>query len=689
MLAGARRGVVSAGVPECVEAKMFDCSNPLDERYKVDFSDRLPDLDSPGARAFAATDSEQGDEAVYALVQERAVPLRLNVLEELLKEPVDFLTCPLATGLARIESPTGEVERLVTITKRPPGPSLAQKWDKSRGSIDQFIKGPFLGSIALALDGLAQKEARHRAIRPNNIFFGGKDHGGVVLGECFSAPAGSGQPDIFEPLERSLLPPDARGEGDEAADMYALGVTVLTLFLDEMPGEGRGRTEMFHARVSHGSFWALTASKELPGTLSTLLRGLLNDDPTERWTLRDLIQWVDGHAPQRTSGLANWTLSRPVKFAGNTYSDRRILAEALAANAEAGAAYLRDQDFVAWVQQVVASETMTDRIERLIGIGSDTDIVGDPAADGALVAKFCMFLDPLGPVRYCGLSLSIDGIGQTLAVAHKNRRQEDIDAITDLLSSGLMAALAEIAEGHNPLSHLWGDQIRAISSFARKKGPGVGIERVLYELNPALPCQSTRFSGGWAGSIGGALKALDRGLESLPQGSPMLDPHFMAFCASKDKSLVHTFVTLTHPNVDGGQAAVMLMELFGSLQGSQRTGPLKNLSARLAEQAKPVLQMLRNRKSREELAAKLSGMSAAGDLSSIVREVAFTHAKVEDSRAFSLARARYLELTHLRWKLEAGITGSDPEAQKFGAMGSAFVGFVILAVSTLVVFAGR
>jgi hypothetical protein len=470
--------------------------------------------------------------------------------------------------------------------------------------------------------------------------------------------------------------------------MYALGATVLALFLGETPGEGRGRSEMFHARVSHGSFWALSGSKELPGTLSTLLRGLLNDDPAERWTLRDLIQWVDGHAPQRTSGLANWTLSRPVKFAGNTYSDRRILAEAFSARIGEAAEFLRDQDFVAWVQQVLASENMSDRIERLIGLGSEADMVADGAADEALVTKFCMFLDPLGPIHYRGLCLSIDGIGQALAVAEKNSRKEDIEAITDLLSSGLMMALAEIGESHNPLSHLWGDRIREISARAGKKGPGVGIERVLYDLNPALPCQSERFSSGWAGTIGGALRALDRGLASLPQGAPMLDQHFMAFCASKDKALVHTFVTLTHPKVDGGQAAIMLMELFGSLQGSQRTGPLKNLSSRLAEQAKPVLKTLRNSKSRDALAAKLSGLAAGGDLSRIAREVSFTHAKVEDNRAFSLARARYLELTQLRWKLEAGITGSDPEAQKFGAIAASFIGFIVLAVATLVVFAG-
>ncbi len=667
---------------------MYNSSDPLDKRYTVAFTDRLAELDSPGARAFAAKNSENEEESIYALVQERGVPLRLDVLEALLEEPVDFLANPLATGLTTIESPTGEVERLVIIVKRPPGPSLARGWDKSRGSIDQFIKGPFLGSVALALNGLLEKDVRHRAIRPGNIFFGGEGHGGVVLGECFSAPAGSGQPDVFEPLERSILPPDARGEGDESADMYALGVTVLALFLGETPGEGRGRTEMFHARLSHGSFWALTASKQLPGSLSTLLRGLLNDDPDERWNLRDLIQWVDGHVPQRASGLANWTLSRPVKFAGSTYSDRRLLAEAFAGSVGEAAKFLRDQDFVAWVQQVVASESMSDRIERLIGIGSDVDIVGETSADEVLVAKFCMFLYPTGPVRYRGLLLTFDSIGQALASAHKNRRQDGIDAITELLSGGLMVALLEIAEARNATARASGDQIRAVSARAGKKGPGMGIERVLYDLNPALPCQSDRFRGGWAGSIGGALKALDKGLASLPEGAPMLDPHFMAFCIGRDKTLAHTFTTLAHPNVDGGQAAVMMLELFGSLQISARTGPLKNLSSRLAEQAKPIFKTLRNRQSRETLAARLSGLAAGGDLARITREVAFTRAKAEDNQAYALAQARFVELTRLRLKLEAGITGSDPDAQRFGAAGASFIGFIVLSVTALAVFAG-
>ena len=668
--------------------RMFNSGKLLDERYAIDFTDRLSELDSAGARAFVAQDSEEPDEQFYALVQERSVPMRLNVLEALMDEPIEFLTCPVATGLALIESPTGEVERLVTIAKRPPGPSLAGGWDKSRGSIDQFIKGPFLGSVALALDNLGQQEIHHRAIRPSNIFFAGDAHGGVVMGDCFSAPAGSGQPDVYEPLERSILPPDCRGEGDEAADLFALGVTVLELFLGETPGEGRGRTEMLHARISHGSFWALTASKELPGALSTLLRGLLNDNPTERWDLRDLIQWVDGHAPQRPTGMANWMLSRPVKFAGETYSDRRILAEAMSGSVPEAAAFLREQDFVAWVQQVVASESMSDRVERLIGIGSDTDIVGDPISEEALVSKFCMFLDPLGPARYRGTVVSFDGVGQALAAAQKNNRLEQVEVIAEMLSGGLMLALIEIAETHNPLSHTCGDEIRAISALAGKKGPGVGVERVLYDLNPALPCQSSRFRGGWAGTIEGALMALDQGLPSQPQGAPMLDQHFMAFCASKERALVHSFTTLTHPNVDGGQAAVLMMELFGSLQAGGRARNLSNLSNRLAEQAKPVLRTLRNKKEREALAAKLHELASDGDLTRILREVAFTRARAEDDRGYSMAVARFQELSRLRKKLESGITGSDPEAQKYGAMIAAVFGFFVLSAAALVVFSG-
>lgn len=132
----------------------------------------------------------------------------------------------------------------------------------------------------------------------------------------------------------------------------------------------------------------------------------------------------------------------------------------------------------------------------------------------------------------------------------------------------------------------------------------------------------------------------------------------------------------------------MMLELFGSLQISERTGPLKNLSSRLAEQAKPIFKTLRNRQSREALAARLSGLAEGGDLARITREVAFTRVKAEDNQAYALAQARFAELTRLRLKLEAGITGSDPDAQRFGAAGASFVGFIVLSVTALAVFAG-
>ena len=75
----------------------------------------------------------------------------------------------------------------------------------------------------------------HRAIRSDNLFFRDAADGPATLDECLSAPPGRNQPDAFEPIESAMAWPHGRGDGTLASDMFALGVTVVTLLSGRWP----------------------------------------------------------------------------------------------------------------------------------------------------------------------------------------------------------------------------------------------------------------------------------------------------------------------------------------------------------------------------------------------------------------------------------------------------------------------
>ena len=77
-----------------------------------------------------------------------------------------------------------------------------------------------------------------------------------------------------------------RGPGSLLDDTYAIGVTTLTLLTGQVPCQGMSNEEVLEAKLSKGSYAALAQQARITLTVMEALRGLLNDDPQERWTLK-------------------------------------------------------------------------------------------------------------------------------------------------------------------------------------------------------------------------------------------------------------------------------------------------------------------------------------------------------------------------------------------------------------------
>src|SRR5690606_28678780 len=134
----------------------------------------------------------------------------------------------------------------------------------------------------------------HRAINPNNFFFMDAECQEIVLGDCVTAPPGYDQPPMFEPLERAAAAPAGRGRGTNLDDMFSLGASLVVLTLGHNPIARMKAEDLLLRRTNQGSYATICGNARVPIQLLEPLRGLLADNPRERWGLDEMEMWVNG-----------------------------------------------------------------------------------------------------------------------------------------------------------------------------------------------------------------------------------------------------------------------------------------------------------------------------------------------------------------------------------------------------------
>ena len=661
----------------------------LAARYDVQFDKPLEGFSTAGARAYSVTDKHNPQRPLYALVHLPSVPMRGDVYRSLRGAPATNLINPVDQGILAAPENGAERERLATILECPTGPPLFADGQRHPAVTIQVIRRLVVDGTAKALAALHSRDLTHRYIRPERLYFGSAETPEVIIGECFSAPPGSDGTDAFEPLERAAADPAARGAADPAADVYALGATLMSLYINERVGEGRDRQSLFNARVAQGSFWALSGGREIPGAMGVVLRGLLHDDPTERWTLEELMQWAHGALPQKRTGMQNWSLGRPVAFAGGSYADRRMLASAFARQPAEAAKFLRGLEFAQWVQIVLNGELFSDRLEKLLDVRPGEDLTTTRKTDHAMVARVCMHLDPTGPIRYRGLSLAIDGLGDSLADAFAKADQDRLTILFDLLGSNLLAVLLEIASEseRNSTAVKLLSTARRIEDLVKGRRLGLGLERALYDLNPSLPCQSPKFERYWCGTSEAVIRTLDATVRSA-KAANIFDRHVAAFIACQGGMADRAFNAIAANEHDIGRMTSAVMELLGNLQRTLRVGELPNLTGRLADGLRPLLNHLKSRRRRKQAMEQLDKLTGGGDITRLVQTLRVDRLLAQDAREFAQARAQFARVEHQRQLLKRRILPTNPAALLYGYRGVVLLGYGALVVTCLAVLTG-
>lgn len=655
------------------------------ERYDINVAAPLLEFSTAGGDAFKATDKERPGKDIYALVHHPTVPLRNDLYRTLRQRPVANLVNPIDRGLVNIDV-KGRKQRLVTIFERPTGGALFGPDGKVNPRVNtNKLRQSVVLSALKAIAALHKKGHTHRCIMPTNMYFAARDSDEVVVGECYSTPPGYRQPFGMESLNFALADETARGVGDVESDFYQLGATLQSLYFGEQLWRGRDRDSMLMARINQGSFWALSGGREIPGALGGLIRGLMADEEVERWGAEDILDWFEGVGKPKRTSMKAWSMNRPTNFKGIAYVDRRLLADAFARDPREAANFLRGIDFPAWVQMSFRDEILTERLESTLKVTSG-GLGGTRPDDFKMVARVCMFLHPTGPIHFKERSIFLDGIPAMLADAFARDDRDLIGAILEVFDEKFLNALAEIVADRNTKMMAQIRDLRPVMVHGASKQLGRGMERVLYGLNPILPCVSTKFENVWIGSVKQMMRAIDRMAATGNLKGVLLDRHIAAFCTAHGADLERDFTQIAAAQNDPARLASLTAEFFGILQRRFKLEPLQHLTEKLVDGLGPTIKALKNKKRRERVTALLDKIKKGGEISKLATDVNLTKVQMEDAREFAQARNVLVKLDREKVKLSRKVLPTDAEARRTGLRGSRVIAFAVALIIGVMTF---
>jgi hypothetical protein len=608
----------------------------LRDRWEILHTMPVPELRSPNAQAYAVEDHRTTGQSYFALIADPKIPARGTALNLVKMARLSHVLTPVEFG--PVDWPPAKRRCLAIIFERPAGGRLFSSCDQvippwaEAEVAERILSGLLPGIRALAAEGVA-----HRGIRPDNIFFRDAARRQAALGDCVTHPPGAYQPAAYETIESAMAMPWARGAGTVADDLYALGVLCVYLLSGRPPGQGLSDDALIAEKLTRGSFAVLAGDTRLSMAMAELCRGLLIDDEEERWTFKELEHWLEGRRLSPKSVSLSARAARAFDVAGEACFATRMVARALARAGDQAAHIVQGPALQNWLQRALDDKPAAAAVARALA-DSDGPSSGGAAHDARLVARVAMALDPLAPIRYRGLAVAIDGYGSALAAAVLGGT--DVKFLVEILLGRLpqfwCLSQGAVRSEHQGLNRNY-DRLRRVIDDQR---PGLGLERLIYELNPALHCLSPFVEERFVYALADMLPALELAAADGTIQSQPVDRHVAAFVAHSSKKFDDTVLTaIGHP--DPAIRVAGMLHLLGQLQVQYGPEKLPALTQLFGRQAQVLIDRFHNRRTRERLNEELTSVLREGSLPRLLQFLDDAKERHADASLFNRARSNY------------------------------------------------
>ncbi len=644
----------------------------------------LPDYDSGPVKAYLARSAGRGQGEYFALVCEKHAMPRVFAISAY-KNFSNAMMVPFVTSGVGFWPPAKE-ERYIFIYKNvlgkrihKPGTAEALGWRQE--TVMEAIVRP----MAQLLREFSDAGFVHGAIRPSNMFtdsVAGKSSQ-VVLGDCLSLPASYLQPVMYEPIERSMAQPSGRGEGVLQSDLYSWGVTLAVFLRSHDPMHGMSDDEIIKEKLEFGSYAAITGKDRFKGSILELLRGLLHDDQKERWTIEEVMTWLDGRrlSPKQSQKLKK--AARPLTFDNNKYSYASLLAMDLERNLPDILRLVDGGDMDQWLERSLEDEEVTERVVTQIKASKDKGT--GPGYEERLASNLSVALDPMAPVRYKGLRLMGDGIG--CAIVEAFARKSDLQPFVDLFTQGF--AFTWLTSSKNLLLDTGAliarfDQCR---NYIRHGKPGYGLERCIYTLSAECPCLSEKIKAYYVQSPEELIVAYEDLCRKGNAPAMFLDRHSMAFLSAKEPKVIDPYLMDLSSSEDHRRVMGNL-KCLASIQKRFGMGHFPGIAKVFIEALPSVYARFHDREARAKLESAVKKFAAEGDLVKMEAVLGNTEVTQQDNISFRKAMIEYSELTkeynNLLLRLDdKGVFGKSTGKEFAAIVSCGIAAIIILALGLM------
>jgi hypothetical protein len=550
-------------------------------------------------------------------------------------------------------------------------PSLSAPFEPL--SEDQILRLAFQ-SLVPVLKELAGRAITHGGIRPTSLFLRDAGGTGLMLGECASTPPGYGQPLVFETIERAMAHHAGRGTGNSLDDLYAFGVTLVMLALGRNPVQDIDDDTQIATRIDRGSYSALVGGARLPQGLSEPIRGLLVDDPKQRWGINQLDLWLSGRrlSPKQTQLPKRAT--RPLDVAGQEAWHARGASRLLPRNIGAATLLIDSGELDRWLRRSLSDDVLADALTTATADPGGGSGKSSSLAD-RVVAKVAITLDPPAPIRYKGKAVLPDGLGVALADAflHREAPQPLAEMIAWQLPLHWANQQTDFRAELVPLVQTF-DSLR---SLMEKTGHGYGLERALYELNPQLHCLSPMVQNLHALTPGDLLTALDGAAGSRDRGREPIDRHITAFLAARHRRTEDAVFAQLAVGIEPVRRITAMLSILADVQARAGIASVPGLCAWLAGVMEPTFARFNNRPTRESLRQQVEKAAESGRLADLLRLVDDPEAIRKDAVGFAAARRDHKKAVAEIDKLRASIADRPAIVETTGRRAAAIVSSIV------------
>lgn len=591
------------------------------------------------ATAYTVLQDGNPADSLMAYVTDSPYPIQSEYIQNLMT--LDYTDMIRIVEYKKVKWLADDTMQFAVLVTKPQGerllePGQTQLTPYAMHDLERFFVRPILSFLR----NLELTQMSHGNINPYNLYFKREKNGPLMLGENFMAPAAFSQMSLFEPIDRAISQYTGKGPGGSINDVYALGVTILSMITGEIPLGNLPIEEMLKIKLERGSYSAFTKAVEIPASVNELFRGTLNDDADNRWGLEEIENWFSDHKQNPRQPQKIIKAARFYEFEGEQYIDTKSIALAFGLHPNAALKVIENGLFLNWLQRSFSDQHIYQNIDELVK-GDGTNAV---KIDSRILSEICMLLDQSLPLFYKDLRILPVGLGTALMEAFLFDKNPAL--FLELLANRLPQKWLTNQSSPDFHMKMTAQSLDVAASFIEKKGPGLGLERLLYELNPDLYCISPKVIRYKVLTLSDLLLALEENAKAKDFETEIVDPHILAFLADRQTRIDAYYLNQLSGDFSTEAKAVALTYILSESSRTARIDSLPNLATLLFNRLLSFIQKLHDIDKQEIIKKQLEMHASNGNLAEMSKIVMDENLLTQDAASYQLAQNEYTRIAH-------------------------------------------